>query len=241
MRFTKNSKLSRGYLAYTLSEVLITLGIIGLVAEMTIPTLVSDINDQAQKNTLKVVYSQLLQATISLEKENGDTLRGLWGHTDNHIHSEQMYAVFRPALNVVKSCPNYTGGNGEGCWPPVATKQMTSGANDETFHNWPGVILANGASVTFQISGDRTDRVYNRAKYDSIIGIININTNGAKKPNTFGKDVFRVFVPAQNGLIPYGSVEINTVHDWQWESPTTCQEGGTGRACTAKALMGEEY
>lgn len=49
--FTKSamnitSKLSKMKLAFTLAEVLITLGIIGVVATITIPTLITNIQDK---------------------------------------------------------------------------------------------------------------------------------------------------------------------------------------------------
>lgn len=49
-------------LAFTLAEVLITLGIIGVVAAMTIPTLVTNADKKATATKLKVFYSKINQA-----------------------------------------------------------------------------------------------------------------------------------------------------------------------------------
>ena len=48
--------------AFTLAEVLITLGIIGVVAAMTIPTLIANTNSQKYRSTLKKTISTLSQA-----------------------------------------------------------------------------------------------------------------------------------------------------------------------------------
>lgn len=48
--------------AFTLAEVLITLGIIGVVAAMTIPTLISNINGAKYRNQFKKAISTLSQA-----------------------------------------------------------------------------------------------------------------------------------------------------------------------------------
>ena len=48
--------------AFTLAEVLITLAIIGVVAAMTIPTLISDYQEKATITKLKVTYSMLANA-----------------------------------------------------------------------------------------------------------------------------------------------------------------------------------
>lgn len=49
----------KGLLAFTLAEVLITLGIIGVVAAMTLPTLINNYRKQETIAKLKKVYSVL--------------------------------------------------------------------------------------------------------------------------------------------------------------------------------------
>ena len=51
--------------AFTLAEVLITLGIIGFVAAMTMPVLINNYQKHALKNQFKVAYSLLNQALLS--------------------------------------------------------------------------------------------------------------------------------------------------------------------------------
>ena len=48
--------------AFTLAEVLITLGIIGVVAAMTLPTLIQNYRKQQTTTQLKATYSILSQA-----------------------------------------------------------------------------------------------------------------------------------------------------------------------------------
>lgn len=49
-------------IGFTLAEVLITLGIIGVVAAMTMPTLVSKYRQRALETAFKKTYSNLMQA-----------------------------------------------------------------------------------------------------------------------------------------------------------------------------------
>lgn len=60
--------------AFTLAEVLITLGIIGVVAAMTIPLLISGYRKSVIETRLKVFYSNINQAIIMSEKDNGDIM-----------------------------------------------------------------------------------------------------------------------------------------------------------------------
>ncbi len=57
--------------AFTLAEVLITLGIIGIVAAMTIPTLIQKYNNKEVEAKLKKIYTTMNQAIMLSETING--------------------------------------------------------------------------------------------------------------------------------------------------------------------------
>lgn len=102
--------------AFTLSEVLITLGIIGVVAAMIIPTLVAKYQEKVAVTQLKKTYSILSNAWQMVEAEYGtiDT----WGlnDTDTHTKDEKGNPVYnksaqsiiaqrlKPYLKVAKTC-----------------------------------------------------------------------------------------------------------------------------------------
>ena len=56
--------------AFTLAEVLITLGIIGVVAAMTIPTLMSNFAKQKLEEQIKVTYSSIQQTMKYMDYED---------------------------------------------------------------------------------------------------------------------------------------------------------------------------
>ena len=57
--------------AFTLAEVLITLGIIGIVAAMTLPALMANGRKQETVARLKKFNSMMLQAILLSENDNG--------------------------------------------------------------------------------------------------------------------------------------------------------------------------
>ena len=71
--FNKKEKLSKKIRrnAFTLAETLITLSIIGVVAAITVPTLMTNMNKQTYVTGLKKAYSQLQNAMKMLPLENG--------------------------------------------------------------------------------------------------------------------------------------------------------------------------
>uniref|UniRef100_UPI0040289A2A prepilin-type N-terminal cleavage/methylation domain-containing protein n=1 Tax=Candidatus Scatousia sp. TaxID=3085663 RepID=UPI0040289A2A len=62
------------YKAFTLAEVLITLGIIGIVASMTLPTLVGKYKKVQTISQLKKTYTVLNQAFRHSEADNESSL-----------------------------------------------------------------------------------------------------------------------------------------------------------------------
>lgn len=76
--------------AFTLAEVLITLGIIGVVVAITIPTLINKYNQTVAETRLKQFYSEINQAVQLSELDNGDK-RG-WNFWDGACRGNDGYS-----------------------------------------------------------------------------------------------------------------------------------------------------
>ncbi|MBR1425225.1 type II secretion system protein, partial [bacterium] len=61
----------RGKAAFTLAEVLITLAIIGVVAALTLPTLIAKVNEKVDGNQKKVTEAKLIQGLNMLDLHGG--------------------------------------------------------------------------------------------------------------------------------------------------------------------------
>lgn len=90
--------------AFTLAEVLITLGIIGVVAAMTLPSLVQKYQEKARVSQLKKTYSSLQQAYLRATVEYG-TIDN-WGLTTTNNVSEdaEHYDYTGPELVANRIC-----------------------------------------------------------------------------------------------------------------------------------------
>ena len=54
---------------FTLSEVLITLGIVGVVAVLTVPSVMKNYRNRLYVSQLQKVYSQISEATVAIMRD----------------------------------------------------------------------------------------------------------------------------------------------------------------------------
>ena len=64
----------RRYVAFTLAEVLVTLGVLGVVAAMTMPTLMSSHQKKVYAVQMNKVYNELQQAFLKFRNDNAFSL-----------------------------------------------------------------------------------------------------------------------------------------------------------------------
>jgi len=216
-----NLKINKGF---TLSEVLITLGIIGIVAALTIPTLINNYQKKRYVEGAKKGYSILTQALKMAAIEN-DTPENL-----APIFSDWRTApiLIKNQMKILKDC-DWT--LGQGCWGDSA---MESALSDHY-----RVITADG--IGFSIGYSLNCAVDKGANADSptknVCGMALIDSNGPKPPNMIGRDIFEWFMTSsKKGIIlyPTGGKEDNS---WSTGYPVEEGEGywnkGGRNGCTS--------
>ena len=112
-RFARSYYARKNY-AFTLAEVLITLGIIGVVAAMVIPTLISNIQGAVFRSKFKKAVAVLNQA-VKMNKANygwdfADISGGDFDINDNPEIKRSRYALFNGSLqglSVFDEAPSY--------------------------------------------------------------------------------------------------------------------------------------
>ena len=200
---------------FTLAEILITLTVIGVVAALTIPTLLQNTNQAELKAAWKKAYGDISQASLLIMNDNGGDLVNAF--PDHNI----MRDKYLEKLSYIKSCEYGTSrGN---CFA-----SSIYGLNGFLFPNdwWnvAGAVLTNGTSLEFlSTSSDCTGYRHFIQK----CGDITVDVNGLKKPNTFGKDIYFIHVK-KDGLLPGGITGDQFVGD--------CSSSGDGWSCSAVYL-----
>lgn len=201
------SKLSdlkfRSKKGFTLSETLITLGVIGIVSAITIPTLVNNIQDRHFKAMWKKAFSQISTAYEDAFTENpiGHSLTG----PDNLVapYSEEIYYQIFSRLtddycvNSVDSQKKFCGkfGNPSAINSGVSPcKSLNPKESDDACHYtaWGGYANLNSGA-----------KIYAHA-YLWYHPAFLVDVNGTKGPNTIGRDMFIVLFRGDK-VIPGGA------------------------------------
>ena len=220
---------------FTLAEVLITLGIIGIVSALTIPNLINKFEEKRTVTLLKETYSMLSQAMIYAVNENGPAEnwdRGTQSmSTDDIFKATDNFAnIFTKYLRISRRCGN-TKKERVNCWggdTDIFTQLNGSKATlyFETASSIP-YILANGAK--FMLNANDSNMYPSCKNVNSVpCGVIYIKTNN-QKDNIMGKNIFRFGIYSDK-IMPMGHQKA-TYNSFA----NTCQthHSNSGLGCTA--------
>lgn len=113
--------------AFTLAEVLITLGIIGVVAAITIPGLKNNYFEKRTVSQLRGMQSILTQAIKMSEEEYGEVES--WGLSGANAQSAAIIAErLRPFIKIAVDCG--TADPKGNCVPNVSYKRLNGGLQE---------------------------------------------------------------------------------------------------------------
>ena len=171
--------------AFTLAEVLITLMTIGIVAALTIPSVITNYQKMQTETKLKKVYQTLANMIELAKADNGDPLNWDWSETYNSECNspEKIVGIFNKYLNIAQEFPKEYG-----CFKSHDAKLLNGELADSKYR----YALADGTLIHFIAGG--------YAWNDDPWMWIQFDINGLDKPNTYGKDIFNIFFYAKRGL-----------------------------------------
>ena len=220
-RFTSHFSLKKA--AFTLAEVLITLGIIGVVAAMTMPSLIQNYQEKATVTKLKKCYSLVSQAYVSILNDEGgsDTLQA--------GDDLEMMEKFGKYLKYQKTC-----GRNKGCFPNVTYKSVTGNGyskwEDDTTDR-SRAILTDGTLIMFNKSA-----MWGGNEGNYLYAQIYVDINGFKGPNQLGRDFFYFYINPEK-IVPAGAKALEEKNEDQKFTKNCIQQNGY--ACAAWVIYNE--
>ena len=192
--------------AFTLAEVLITLGIIGVVAAMTLPMIIQNYNKKIVTTRLQVAQSVISQMLNFAIADYGDPK--YWDYAD--VYGQSAGDSTRKNL-IVKTTEKY--------FLPYLSDLKSSGyktlneAGYPLYHNAYGAVDTNNLNslnkyhYVIEFANGMTIFVYvnsstlNGGIYTNILMYVDVN--GKKGPNVFGRDTFYAQIISDSGLFKW--------------------------------------
>jgi prepilin-type N-terminal cleavage/methylation domain-containing protein len=189
-----NEQVLRTKTGFTLAEVLITLVIIGIIAAMTVPTLMTNTNSQEYRSGLKKAIASLNQGLTMQYALNGTMLSDFFGGTFTPtIVRDQVFVQRLNVLQTDNTSTTYGAGN-------------TSTANFYTADGMKFGLAAGPSGSTCDAAGA------------SPCYTVYIDVNGNKGPNmpttatTHPNDIYTAILYAQR-VIPYNAISQGVMYD----------------------------
>lgn len=216
--------------AFSLSEVLMALTIVGIIAAITVPSIANNMQKEAWVAAFQKVFNELDQATEIIMQGNNGIMTNAWAGGDNNLLN-----LYIDKVKFTKICYSSAAGNcfhdGNSSWKALG------GAN-----GWinPTVlaraIMSNGAMIAVDdFTRVCTNGVMRNENNQTIgCGVITVDVNGFTGPNVTGRDIFTLVV-TKNGLIPEGDGLYNSsedICDTANSTGTTC-----GRGCASRIVQ----
>ena len=166
---------------FTLSEVLITLGVVGVIAAMTLPALIRNINYFQYKTAYKKGYSVMSQALLSMVNDD----QFIWGGdfiADNGYNYNNNYGDnFKLLSKYLKTSKTCFDNDADKCW-------YCNGEAGYYMSSAPNYLGCTKSSYAFIDNAGVAYYMYNNNENTFII-----DTNGNKAPNQLGRDRFAIY------------------------------------------------
>ena len=210
--------------AFTLAEVLITLGVIGIVAAMTLPSLIKKQEKLILVNKLKKTYTVLNQQFMRAQLDNGDY--DTWAKGEKIVVETYFNTYFKPYFNNATICKN------------------ARACGYKTIYPWKNI---NGSQLVWALVSDSTRVCFmlndgtfiflprnttGSAGQPVYVNYMYVDINGFKNPNIVGHDVFIFQLVDKKGLIPYCSDKSEN----DINADCTKNSSGNVNCCTAKII-----
>ncbi len=204
-------------IAFTLSEVLLTMAILGIVAALTMPGLIASYKNKVYVVQLEKSLSQFEQAmqNIMVSHECTDMVctAAFDGQSDNASWNDKIEKEITKSIKVVRSYKNGTAAASN-----IKSQYLKPRNSYTTNMDWAATegykfITPDGAFYHIKTRNCEKTPAYDNAILKNFCADVTIDVNSERLPNQYGRDLF-TFVVAQNGhLYPvYGSEYAIAMH-----------------------------
>ncbi len=213
---------------FTLAEVLITLAIVGVIASLTLPALMTNVSKSS-------VGPSLAKAVNTMENANKMILTDNTARQLKTICADDYIACLKNYVNgtIISEEVNYL--------QYSLAEQAFSTSGGEAGNSSVKGLMTNDGIVIYQTAAPSDDPIEGASgAYYGRYYTVYVDTNGYKKrPNAVGRDTFEFYVDLNGAVIPYGGQlykDYTGGDSVLWE--TGCLKSGPtdGASCTGSVV-----
>ncbi|CDE92760.1 TPA: prepilin-type N-terminal cleavage/methylation domain-containing protein [Candidatus Gastranaerophilales bacterium HUM_6] len=185
---------------FTLSEILITLTIVGVVAALTVPAVMKNYRNKMYTAALQKTYNQLSDATIAIMNDEHvddfyETRARSCVKSDGNINGDCTEGLTYFLNNYLEPIRKDCGKGGKLCIGGLSSDsyKTLSGKNAGTVGGQYCIQTAKGATICGFFNGGNTCMS------------LAVDVNGAEGPNVTGRDLFSMDVQNDGTISDYSS------------------------------------
>lgn len=204
---------------FTLAEVLITLGIIGVVAAITLPAVINETRNKELEVQFKKVYSELNQIAMLFKNEKGISMSEWVNENDVFGSSQGNASKFVPLIM------QYYNGNRKFDDVVFSSKDEEGNAKSIKYD----IFTMNGKKLRIGPCDDSGFYYDVAGRVFSFVGdgvragddgpVVCVDINGIKKPNKYGFDLHIFYFTTDGYVLPMGQPHKDN------PASTTVQDG----------------
>jgi prepilin-type N-terminal cleavage/methylation domain-containing protein len=224
------------FLGFTLSEVLIALAVIGIVASLVLPSLIAGQKATEAKAQFQTAYSILAKNFSDMDTDNVSIL------PSSYTASNTLYLKLMQYNKVVVNCGSYTAATkNDAVCISRSQKNTTSEGDNYTTFNGNTINMSRFDDGAFVINNGMLFAVENPGKDGYLWVSIDINGKN-KKPNRWGWDLF-TFELTKDGILPLGAPDTTALYSAKPETYCSSSETGNenGATCAYFAATRDDY
>ena len=197
----ENSSIKGKKVGFTLSEVLITIGIIGVVAAMTLPSLINNSKNRELQTQLKKTYSELNQMSQLFYNDYGMSVPEYTSQSNNAFNDfiNNKFPKYFKLTNKIDD------------WRHDDVDEDTGSAIDTMPYKLHALGSSDNVGAMCDVSGYYADVIGRYYLFNDRPGAANengpvicVDINGPKRPNMYGKDYFLFVFTTDGYVIPMG-------------------------------------
>lgn len=207
-----DTKINLNLFAFTLAEVLITLGIIGVVAMMTIPSLIQKVDESSWHQAWRKEFSIISQAYMQFKANNGGSLDEYFTRATGNYFPDPFVDKFTTYFKTSITCLMTTTNINSTCGTNFSLVNFYKTIDNQYImypnFDYGNFILVDGTQIYL--------RTYQGGHF-----LVFADVNGASKgPNILGKDLYGA-VMSTDKVIPLGATGTGLENTCN-SSPATC-------------------